>query len=1030
MATSSAKAARRRTSKSNRTNSKLILTALVLAALCMAAPLFTGTVTAQAVTWVNGVNVTITGNSVEKTGGVNYTWDASAVSQQQIQDNDGADWYAEFTAPQTGASFFTVSCQTQGASYAELQIQFGYNGNFTIYESAQNRYAGTHAAGDVFRIARVSGTIKYLKNGTVIHTSIAAPSYPLIYRFDAREMNSKITSATVVNNAPAPLGTAKNLTTSVVTSSRIDLSWTDMATAETGFKIERRAGEPGTWAQIGTTSANVTTYSDTDTALARNIPYSYRVRPTDGTSDGGYSKLAHATIQPAVLGSIKTDRAIYPEGALPVKPLSGAYIYDPVFGTRLMRVTDIYDGSASGGTAYSYWPTFNLNNTRILAHLSHPTGSTAPSAAIYDFDPVNFKLGARRFPRPLPGGGYPIFQWAIWSNITADLLYAVDYFGKLWSYNVGSDEWALVANFATSVNNPLPAGHYGWQMQMSADDDVFSLTESENTNWTQVGYFVYKKSTNTITKRVIDANINEVHIDKSGRYLFGITLNESSYDGDGVINGFVWDLQTGTPRDNLTDSTPDMSPGHFDMGHGTIVGNANWGAGTMTKRNLATPHTFTTVLGPVAPETYGQPMDHLSMLATNEEWVFGSNFHDTSIARVGGKELFQIKLDGSQSLRRLAHHYALWDDSLCNDAGNWDCDYYGSTRANISKDGRFAAFSSNWNVLRGRNDLYIAQFEAAPSSTSSGPQAVVWTDLVKATTSAGGGIVKTPDSGEWPNASAKSTQTINGDGYFECYLNHNGAPNLYPINVGLNSGDTANLEYYWAISSGHAQPYVNNSYKASTLVTTGDKLKISVESGVVKFYKNAELVYTSDVAPAFPLDVRFGSSLYNAGLTSAAISNSGSVAATWTDLVKATTSAGGGIVKTPDSGEWPNASANSVQSLSGNGSFECIVNHNGAPNLYPINVGLNSASTSAGDYYWAISSGHAQPYVNDSYRASTTVTTNDRLKIAIEAGVVKFYKNADLIYTSDVAPVYPLKGYFGSSMYNVGLTSASFTGAN
>jgi hypothetical protein len=146
----------------------------------------------------------------------------------------------------------------------------------------------------------------------------------------------------------------------------------------------------------------------------------------------------------------------------------------------------------------------------------------------------------------------------------------------------------------------------------------------------------------------------------------------------------------------------------------------------MTKRSLATPHDYDTVLTPLAPATYGQPMDHFSMLADNEDWVFGSNYTDPTILRRAGKELFQVKLDGSQSLRRLAHHYALWDDTLCNPAGGDDCDYYGTTRANISKDGKFAAFSSNWDVRRGRNDLFIAQFEAAPTSTP--PNEVIWVD--------------------------------------------------------------------------------------------------------------------------------------------------------------------------------------------------------------------------------------------------------------------------------------------------------------
>lgn len=216
-----------------------------------------------------------------------------------------------------------------------------------------------------------------------------------------------------------------------------------------------------------------------------------------------------------------------------------------------------------------------------------------------------------------------------------------------------------------------------------------------------------------------------------------------------------------------------------------------------------------------------------------------------------------MKTDGSGQVYRFVHHRAQF------------IDYYDSNFGNISRDGKFVAFASNWDNS-GRRDLFIAHIPSSPAASSAaGNQAVVWTDLAQATTGANGAITKTPNGSDWPPASANSTQSINGDGSFECYLNHNGAPNLYPINVGLNSGDTSNFEYYWAISSGYAQPYVNNAYKASTPVTTSDKLKIAVESGVVKFCKNAELVYTSDVTPSYPLKGYFGAGLDNAGLTSA-----------------------------------------------------------------------------------------------------------------------------------------------------------------
>src|SRR5438105_1432820 len=43
----------------------------------------------EPVTWVNAVNVTISGNTIQKTGGAAATWDAGAVSSRAIRSGDG-----------------------------------------------------------------------------------------------------------------------------------------------------------------------------------------------------------------------------------------------------------------------------------------------------------------------------------------------------------------------------------------------------------------------------------------------------------------------------------------------------------------------------------------------------------------------------------------------------------------------------------------------------------------------------------------------------------------------------------------------------------------------------------------------------------------------------------------------------------------------------------------------------------------------------------------------------------------------------
>jgi len=73
----------------------------------------------------------------------------------------------------------------------------------------------------------------------------------------------------------------------------IDLSWTDNADAEDGFKIERSADASLYW-QIATVGAGVEAYSDT--GLVAGQTYYYRVRAYNGDGNGNYSNVATGTV--------------------------------------------------------------------------------------------------------------------------------------------------------------------------------------------------------------------------------------------------------------------------------------------------------------------------------------------------------------------------------------------------------------------------------------------------------------------------------------------------------------------------------------------------------------------------------------------------------------------------------------------------------------------------------------------------------------------------------------------------------------
>jgi len=395
-------------------------------------------------------------------------------------------------------------------------------------------------------------------------------------------------------------------------------------------------------------------------------------------------------VRPAGIASIKTDRARHLPRGVPKLPPAGGKFRDPVFGTEIMRVSDAVTAPKDGGTSYSYWASFNADNTKLL--VMDP--SAQQGASIYNFDPAAFTLGSRLPPVPYsPPGNIPVrFDDACWSSADPDALYVHQDLGtKIYKYKVSKQTFALVGD----VGRVLPRGQNIQQLGMAADNDTFSFTKrGGGPDYKQIGYAVYRASTNTILFQRPE-EINEVRIDKTGRYLF-VNTNDQ---GVGKIEVRIIDLTTGQAT-GLTDDAPDHAPSHYDVGTGMAVGNGNYLAG-ISARALSTPRSFTKILDLSAEKNYGG--FHLSMLADNEEWALVS-FYTPHQNGVMQGEVVQVATDGSGRVRRLFHHQSVL------------VSYYDSPRANISRDGRFVAFSSNWGVSGGRHDMFIARIEPAPAA--------------------------------------------------------------------------------------------------------------------------------------------------------------------------------------------------------------------------------------------------------------------------------------------------------------------------
>jgi titin len=151
---------------------------------------------------------------------------------------------------------------------------------------------------------------------------------------------SNIANATITPTAPA------NLAATAISYSRIDLEWIDVV-GETGYKIERKTGAGGTYAQIETVPAGVVTYSNT-TGLVPETEYYYKVRAYNTGGNGDYSNVISATTPACRPLSIDTPPAdSYNDGG---GVMSAGYRFKPLVNGAITALGR-YIGYTSTGAA-------------------------------------------------------------------------------------------------------------------------------------------------------------------------------------------------------------------------------------------------------------------------------------------------------------------------------------------------------------------------------------------------------------------------------------------------------------------------------------------------------------------------------------------------------------------------------------------------------------------------------------------------------------------------------------------------------
>jgi Phage-related protein, tail component len=259
---------------------------------------------------------TLTGTGVTNNGGkfkINLTWTDHANNETgfQVERSTSNANFAIIGTAAANASSFSDGTVTAGVAYYYRVAAFNTGGNSpysNVLQTGAAPAAPSQLAANGISASEID--LSWVDNATnetallverstdnVSFTQIASlaagsTSYPntglasgTTYYYRVRAQNSFGFSAysNVANSTTIGPAAPSNLKATAVSTTQVNLTWTDNSTNESGFTVQRST-DGTNYATVATTASNVTTFSDT--GLSRSTKYYYRVQSfnADGNS--------------------------------------------------------------------------------------------------------------------------------------------------------------------------------------------------------------------------------------------------------------------------------------------------------------------------------------------------------------------------------------------------------------------------------------------------------------------------------------------------------------------------------------------------------------------------------------------------------------------------------------------------------------------------------------------------------------------------------------------------------------------------
>ncbi|MDE2965617.1 MAG: fibronectin type III domain-containing protein [Acidobacteriota bacterium] len=171
-------------------------------------------------------------------------------------------------------------------------------GNLYIADTGNDRIRRVDSSGTITTIAGTGARGYSGDNGPALQARLGQPGDVAvdaagnIYIADTQNHCVRVLKRVV------PLPPPTKLTATAISSSRIDLTWQDTSTDETGFRVQRRREGSMDWVEIAIAPANATRYSDE--GLLPATLYHYRLQGFNDMTVSVFSNEAMATTSKAL----------------------------------------------------------------------------------------------------------------------------------------------------------------------------------------------------------------------------------------------------------------------------------------------------------------------------------------------------------------------------------------------------------------------------------------------------------------------------------------------------------------------------------------------------------------------------------------------------------------------------------------------------------------------------------------------------------------------------------------------------------